>query len=194
MNDLSVLENSLKVSQKQNRQSFAQVTERILTLSGEQSFDFDPTDPLRNLRRDYLELAYLLVQAQGGGGKKELREQVKNTTESLVVESIKLHLSFFRPSLLGVFERKVVTRLVREMKSIFTVKNADYGSAFRFWGIPGLVVRIGDKYLRLVQLTQRGYKRKVEDERIPDTALDLVNYGTMLLVLLGEKRSLKWGE
>ncbi len=194
MNDLSVLENSLKVSQKQNRQSFAQVTERILALSGEQSFDFDPTDPLRNLRRDYLELAYLLVQAQGGGGKKELREQVKNTTESLVVESIKFHLSFFRPSLLGVFERKVVTRLVREMKSIFAVKNADYGNAFRFWGIPGLVVRVGDKYLRLIQLTQKGYKRKVEGERVPDTALDLANYGIMLLMLLGEKRSLKWGE
>ena len=194
MNDLSALENSLKISQKQNRQSFAQVIERVLALSGEQSFDFDPADPLRSVRRDYLELARLLIQAQGGGGKKELREQVKNTTESLVVEGIKFHLNFFRPSLLGVFERKVATRLVREMKSIFTVKNADYGSAFRFWGIPGLVVRIGDKYFRLVQLTQRGYKRKVEDERIPDTALDLVNYGTMLLVLLSEKRSLKWGE
>lgn len=194
MNDLSALENSLKISQKQNRQSFAQVIERVLALSGERSFDFDPAEPLRNLRRDYLELARLLIQAQGGRGKEELREQVKNTTESLVVEGVKFHLNFFRPSLLGAFERKVVIRLVREMKSIFTVKNADYGSAFRFWGIPGLVVRIGDKYFRLVQLTQRGYKRKVEDERIPDTALDLVNYGTMLLVLLGEKRSLKWGE
>ena len=194
MNDLSVLENSLKVSQKQNRQSFARVVKRILALSGERFFDYKPADPLRNLRRDYLELAGLLVQAQGGGGKKELREQVKNTTESLVVESIKFHLSFFRPSLLGVFERKVVTRLVREMKSIFAVKNADYGNAFRFWGIPGLVVRVGDKYLRLIQLTQKGYKRKVEGERVPDTALDLANYGIMLLMLLGEKRSLKWGE
>jgi len=194
MNDLSVLENSLKVSQKQNRQSFARVVKRILALSGERFFDYKPADPLRNLRRDYLELAGLLVQAQGGGGKKELREQVKNTTESLVVESIKFHLNFFRPSFLGMVERKAMTYLIRKMKGTFAAKNVDYGNAFRFWGVPGLVVRIGDKYLRLIQLTRRGYKRKVKGERIPDTALDLANYGIMLLILLGEKRSLKWGE
>lgn len=82
----------------------------------------------------------------------------------------------------------------REMRTTFIRKNADYGSAFRFWGIPGLVVRIGDKYLRLVQLSQKEYKRKIKDEKIPNTALDLANYGIMLLMLLDEGGSLRWGE
>jgi len=188
------LEESLKVSQKQNRRSYARVVERILTLSERQPFDYDPSDPLKNLGKDYLRLAYLLVQAQGDKSNGEAREQIKNVTESLVINGIKFHLNFFRPSLLGVVEKRAFKRLISEMKSTFAAKNADYGNAFRFWGIPGLVVRIGDKYLRLTQLTQKGYKRKVKEEKVPDTALDLANYGIMLLMILDEGRSLKWGE
>jgi len=191
---LSNLEESLKVSREQNRRGFAKVTERILSLGEKQLFDYDPTDPLKNLRKDYLRLASLVIQAHKVGGNEKLRRQIKAVAESLVGSSINFHLNFFRPSLLGVGERRVFKRLISKMKSTFNAKNADYGSAFRFWGIPGLVVRIGDKHLRLIQLTRRGYKRKVKDEKVPDTALDLANYGVMLLMLLDEGRSLKWGE
>jgi len=186
---LASLENSLKVSQRQNRQSYGRAVKRILALAERPAFDYDPSDPLKNLRRDYLELARLLIQ-----GSKERREQIKDITESLVVESIRFHLNFFRLNLLGLIDKKDIGPLIREMKRTFYAKNADYGNAFRFWGTPGLVVRIGDKYFRLTQLTQKGYQRKVEDERVPDTALDLANYGIFLLMLLDEGRSLKWGE
>lgn len=188
----SNLENSLKVSQKQNRQSYARVVERVLDLAEEQSFDYDPSDPLKNLKRDYLELAQLLIQAQEDDGKS--REQIRGATESLVIDGIKFHLNFFRPSLLGMVEKRAFKSLIREMKRTFAAKNADYGNAFRFWGIPGLAVRIGDKLFRLTQLTQKGHKRKVAEEKVPDTALDLANYGIMLLMILDEGRSLKWGE
>jgi len=191
---LSNLEESLKVSQEQNRRGFAKVTERILSLSERQPFDYDPTNPLKNLKRDYFKLASLLIQANKVNGNGKIRREIKETTESLVVGAINFHLNFFRPSLLGVGEKGTFKRTISEMKRIFIAKNADYGSAFRFWGVPGLAVRIGDKYLRLTQLTRKGYRRKVKDEGVPDTALDLANYAIILLMLLDEGRSLKWGE
>lgn len=191
---LSNLEKSMKISQKKNRESFAKVAERILALSQKQTFSYEPDDPLKNLRKNYFELTDLLTKAQRGSKDSKLRQQIRSTTESVVLDAINFHLNFFRPSLLGLSEGNAFRRLMRRMKVTFARKNADYGSAFRFWGIPGLLVRIGDKYFRLIQLSQKSYKRKVEDERLPDTALDLANYGIMLLMLLDEGRSLQWGK
>ncbi len=191
MEDLKRL---MKVSSKENATHFAFAAKRILSLSQDQLLSYDPTDPLANLRKDYFELVELLVRAQKKTRDQRLRKQIQNTAESLVVSAINFHLNFFRPSLLGISDQKAFKKIVREMTSLFRRKNADYGNAFRFWGIPGLGVRIGDKYFRLTQLSKKRYKRKVADEKLPDTALDLANYGIMLLMLLDEGRSLRWGE
>lgn len=184
----------IKVSPKKNQESWEKVAERIFVLSKKQTFSYGPADPLKNVRKDYFELANFFVKAQKKRIDRKLRKKIQDKVESLVLNAINFHLNFFCPSLLGIPEEKAAKRLHREMKTTFIHKNADYGSAFRFWGIPGLLVRIGDKYLRLVQLSKKGYKRKIKEEKIPDTALDLANYGIMLLMLLKEGCSLRWGE
>ncbi len=191
MKDLKKL---MRASNKENAAHFAVAAKRILSLSQDQLLSYDPTDPPANLRKDYFELVELLIQAQKRPQDQKLRKRIQSTTESLVINATNFHLNFFRPSLLGLSEPKAFKKLVREMTSLFRRKNADYGNAFRFWGIPGLGVRIGDKYFRLTQLSKKSYKRKVADEKLPDTALDLANYGIMLLMLLDEGRSLKWGQ
>lgn len=184
----------MKVSSRENATHFAAAAKRVLSLSQDQPLNYNPADPLVNLRGDYLELVELLIRVQKKPQDQKLRKQIQDTTESLVVSAINFHLNFFRPSFLGISEPKVFKKLVREMTSLFRRKNADYGNAFRFWGIPGLGVRIGDKYFRLTQLSKKNYKRKVASEKLPDTALDLANYGIMLLMLLDEGRPLEWGE
>jgi len=191
--DLTGLERELKVSQEKNIKSFSEIIRKIQPLGGQVFPLYDPSDPLKNLRDDYFQLTQILIKAQQKKENKKMRQDIRNATESLIVNAVNFHLNFFRPSLLGISERSRFKRLLREMKNTFTRKNADYGNAFRFWGITGLLVRIGDKFFRLEQLSQENYQRKVPDELIPDTALDLANYGIMLLMLLDEDRPLKFG-
>lgn len=193
MADLEGLKKSLKVSQSESRRWFNEVTKRILALEGKAPFPLGPGETLEVLRRDYFRLAELLLRAQEKQTVK-VREAVREAAESLVLDAMLFHLNFFYPHLFGLAERRAFQHLLSRMKKTFAAKNADYGGAFRFWGIPGLLVRIGDKYLRLEQLAGRGRKRQVKDERIPDTALDLANYSIMLLMLLAEGRPLKFGE
>lgn len=188
------LEETLGVTARENRQSFAQAAERILSLSEEQRFYYKPEDLGEALKEGYFRLVALLIRAQETPWDERLREQVRETVESLAVSAINFHLNFFQPSLLGTADRGAFRRLVSQMKKIFAAKNADYGNAFRFWGVAGLTVRIGDKYFRLMQLAKKAYKRRVSSEALPDTALDLANYCLLLLMLLEEGRSLKLGE
>ncbi len=183
----------LDVSQKQNRRNFAWAADRIIRGSDRAEFSYGPKNLIQVLQGNYLEMVELVVAAQKRGGKKP-SDQLKEATESLVLNAIRFHLNFFQPSLLGLTEKRALRGLVGKMKRTFAAKNADYGNAFRFWGVPGLVVRMGDKYLRLVQINRGNYHAKVADEHVPDTALDLANYGIMLLMLLEEGRSLRLGE
>ncbi len=188
------IKKTIKISQKKNRESWDEIVERIFSESKKQIFYFNHDDPLKNVRENYLELANLLVKAQKVRNEKSLRNEIRKTAELMVLNTVNFHLNFFQPRLLNISDEKSLGRLIREMRFTFVRKNADYGSAFLFWGIPGLVVRIGDKYLRLTQLSKKRYKRKVQDEKIPDTALDLANYGIMLLMLLQGDCSLRFGE
>jgi hypothetical protein len=183
----------LHVSQKQNRRNFARAADRITRGSDRVEFSYGPNNLISALQDNYLEMVELVIAAQKGQGKK-LASRLKETTESLVLNAIRFHLNFFQPSLLGLTERRALRGLVGKMKRTFAAKNADYGNAFRFWGVPGLVVRMGDKYLRLVQISRGKYRARVTDEHVPDTALDLANYGIMLLMLLEEGRSLRLGK
>lgn len=63
-------------------------------------------------------------------------------------------------------------------------KNKDYGNSFtntyKRLGIISAVTRITDKYERLVSLaTKPDAERKVLDESLSDTLLDLANYAIM---------------
>ena len=78
-------------------------------------------------------------------------------------------------------------RISDENYETFLKKNADYGSSFEeslneFGEVAG-IVRISDKYKRLVNLTKN--ENNVLESKI-DTLKDMANYCLMLAVLLEE--------
>lgn len=95
--------------------------------------------------------------------------------------------------------------IVWEMCELVEKKNKAYAgekslAAFEEcerWGLPawkGSLVRLGDKYSRLVNLvknmSRQEYQDVIEMERLEDTLLDLANYAVFTLVLL-EKETRK---
>ena len=79
-----------------------------------------------------------------------------------------------------------------ETLEIFKKKNADYGDAFATYGAIGVIVRIGDKIMRIKSLSSNKTKidqvaGAVMDESIKDTLYDLINYAAMALMLMNEK-------
>lgn len=77
--------------------------------------------------------------------------------------------------------------ICKELNSIYERKNSDYGNSFGETfdklGIISAVTRISDKYNRLVSLcTKPEEERKVKDESIADTLIDMANYCIMTLI------------
>ena len=82
---------------------------------------------------------------------------------------------------------ETMKRISDENYETFLKKNADYGSSFEeslneFGEVAG-IVRISDKYKRLVNLTKN--ENNVLESKI-DTLKDMANYCLMLAVLLEE--------
>ena len=82
---------------------------------------------------------------------------------------------------------ETMRKAYEENYEIFLKKNADYGSSFEeslneFGEVAG-IVRISDKYKRLVNLTKN--ENNVLESKI-DTLKDMANYCLMLAVLLEE--------
>jgi hypothetical protein len=76
-------------------------------------------------------------------------------------------------------------RVQNEALELFTRKNRDYGDAFATYGTVGVLVRIGDKIMRLQNITNKGITL-VDDEKLRDTLVDLHNYAAMAVMLLDE--------
>lgn len=76
--------------------------------------------------------------------------------------------------------------ILQEMANIYHAKNADYGDSFarsfEQFGITAAVVRIGDKYNRLCELTKPGNTAQVKSETVRDTLLDQANYCIMTIM------------
>jgi len=51
----------------------------------------------------------------------------------------------------------------------------------------GILIRLSDKIARLGRLLQEGYKPQVDDEKVEDTLLDIVNYAVLIAAFLSEK-------
>lgn len=67
----------------------------------------------------------------------------------------------------------------------YVEKNSDYGNSFskvRKKYPEAICVRLNDKLSRLEQLLKPNYERKVKDEAIEDTLIDLACYAIMELV------------
>lgn len=82
--------------------------------------------------------------------------------------------------------------LCKKLNEIYKNKNHDYGDSFgetfNKLGIISAVTRISDKYNRLVSLCMLPEEeRKVKDESITDTLLDMANYCMMTVIELNKK-------
>lgn len=77
--------------------------------------------------------------------------------------------------------------IVTKLNKLYAEKNHDYGNSFgetyQKLGIISALTRISDKYNRLVSLaTKPEEERRVKDESIQDTLLDLSNYCIMTVI------------
>jgi hypothetical protein len=83
--------------------------------------------------------------------------------------------------------------LCEELNKTYEKKNSDYGDSFGQTfdklGIISAVTRISDKYNRLVSLcTKPEEERRVKDESIEDTLLDMANYALMTVIELRQNK------
>jgi hypothetical protein len=79
-------------------------------------------------------------------------------------------------------------KIIEECKNISIKKNRDYGcdTMLRF-ASKGLVVRMYDKVERLINLVWNNQAPNVSDEKIEDTAKDLINYAVYLVMMQRNK-------
>ena len=72
-----------------------------------------------------------------------------------------------------------------EALELFARKNADYGDAFAKYGTVGVLIRMEDKIMRAISISNKGITL-VETESLRDTLLDLHNYSAMAMMLMDE--------
>jgi len=70
-----------------------------------------------------------------------------------------------------------------EALELFKKKNRDYGDSFATYGTVGVLVRLGDKISRTMNITNKGVTM-VDTESLRDTLIDLHNYSAMALMLM----------
>lgn len=93
-------------------------------------------------------------------------------------------------------EQKVARHLeiTKALNQLYDSKGQDYGDSFgetyQKLGIISALTRISDKYNRLVSLaTKPEEERKVKDESIQDTLLDMANYCIMTVIEMEVEKS-----
>lgn len=76
--------------------------------------------------------------------------------------------------------------IINNLEETYKAKNNDYGNSvadtYEKFGDLSFLVRITDKYNRLLTLCNPNNEQKVKDEKIDDTILDLANYCLLWLV------------
>lgn len=86
------------------------------------------------------------------------------------------------PNKPATFEQ-ALARLNAECDRVMIKKQLDYGNLnIAIWGVSGVAVRLTDKVMRLRELILSG--RLPQNESIRDTAVDIRNYGLILLMLV----------
>lgn len=88
-------------------------------------------------------------------------------------------------------ENKVAKHMeiCKDPNALYERKNHDYGDSFHATfleeGMAMARIRLGDKFSRFKTLSRQG-ERKVNDESIRDTLLDLANYAIMTVLEMDE--------
>lgn len=84
---------------------------------------------------------------------------------------------------------KRTREICKEISSTLAKKNEDYGDSFHTLflqeGLAASRIRLGDKYSRFCTLTRKAdEERKVKDESIRDTLLDMAGYAILTIAEL----------
>jgi hypothetical protein len=80
---------------------------------------------------------------------------------------------------------QAMARLNAECDRVMVKKRRDYGNLnIAIWGVSGVAVRLTDKVMRLRELILSGHLP--QNESIRDTAVDIRNYGLILLMLIDD--------
>lgn len=94
-------------------------------------------------------------------------------------------------------EQKVNRHLeiAKSLNQLYDSKGSDYGDSFgetyHKLGIISALTRISDKYNRLISLaTKPEEERRVKDESIQDTLLDMANYCIMTVIEMEVEKEL----
>lgn len=88
------------------------------------------------------------------------------------------------PNKPATFEQ-ALARLNAECDRVMIKKQYDYGNLnIAIWDVLGVAVRLTDKVMRLRELILSG--RPPQNESIRDTAVDIRNYGLILLMLIDD--------
>jgi hypothetical protein len=89
-------------------------------------------------------------------------------------------------------------KILVEARELVERKNSDYAGDKDFLGnfkmsqmmglkpSQGVLIRIGDKYARICQLSQKS--ASVPEETIKDTLIDLINYSVFMILCLEEEK------
>ncbi len=82
--------------------------------------------------------------------------------------------------------------LLRELADTYRKKNSDYGGSFHRsfseFGISSGMIRISDKYYRALNLSKKPEARKVMDESLRDTLMDMANYCILTVLEMENKQ------
>ena len=81
-----------------------------------------------------------------------------------------------------------VEQIQAEVLSLFKTKNEQYGNAFAKYGTIGVMIRMGEKINRFLSVSRLKIELK-DEETLRDTLLDLLNYSSMAVMLLDDKKS-----
>ena len=80
-----------------------------------------------------------------------------------------------------------VEKVQAEALELFKRKNEQYGNAFAKYGTVGVTIRMGQKINRFLLVNRMNIELK-DEETLRDTLLDLLNYSSMAIMLLDEKK------
>ena len=80
-----------------------------------------------------------------------------------------------------------VEKVQAEALELFKRKNQQYGNAFAKYGTIGVMIRMGEKISRFLSVNRLNIELK-DKETLRDTLLDLLNYSSMAIMLLDEKK------
>lgn len=92
----------------------------------------------------------------------------------------------------ALLQNRATDELAKEITELYRRKNADYGDSFNRsldrYGFVAAFVRMGDKLNRLNALVKLRQERKVKDESVTDTLLDLASYAIMTRLWMQENK------